>query len=232
MQKTTQNFLQATIFGYIVDTVMNRVDHLALSANGSRLVSGSTGRSGGTVCVWDTNTGECQHILKDPQGHRNPVWANALVDISANGKIIVSCCADNKVKVWNGDTGALLKTLRGIMDNLNTLAISADGLYIVSGSGQVRLWETSTGEVLKIFNTRSGSYARPAASVAVAHQYWTRQTHRRSSSTELMLITAIASGNRSDVVLPEHVWEYVFKFLSGSLVVAYAAYTDIEINFF
>jgi WD40 repeat protein len=233
MQDTTLNFLHVSNFGEMygvaVDTIMNRVDNLALSSDGSRLVSGSTGRNGGTVCVWDANTGACEHILKDRQAHRNSVWANALVAISANGKIILSCCDDNKIRVWNGDSGNLLNILQGIMQNLCTLAISADGMFIVSGSlGQVRLWETSTGELRQIINTNCSS--RSAGSVSVAHQYWTRRTHRYLSNG--LMIAAIASNMRCDVVLPKHMWEYVFEFLNGPVVVAYSEYTHIAVNYF
>jgi WD40 repeat protein len=56
------------------------------------------------------------------------------------------------VRVWDASTGAELNVLKGHTDWVNSVAISRDGMRIVSGSDDktVRVWDASTGAELNV----------------------------------------------------------------------------------
>ncbi|MBI4665089.1 MAG: protein kinase [Nitrospinae bacterium] len=94
-------------------------------------------------------------------GHGADVTA---VDISLDGGMALSACADRRIRLWAVETGALIKDLEGHTDRVNTARISRDGGYVLSGSGdwKVKLWDTGTGACLKTFEGHGG----PVNSVA------------------------------------------------------------------
>jgi WD40 repeat protein len=55
------------------------------------------------------------------------------------------------VKVWNAETGAVLRTLRGHEKTVRCVSFSPDARRIVSGSedATVKLWDAETGEELR-----------------------------------------------------------------------------------
>jgi eukaryotic-like serine/threonine-protein kinase len=128
------------------------VSSVAFSADGKRVVSGSWGRDEqgkllpGEVKVWDAQTR--QEVLT-LQGHTYP--ANS-VAYSADGKRIVSGGRgfDQKtgevwgeLKVWDAQTGQEALTLKGHTSEVTSVAFSADGRRIVSGSDDqtVKVWD-------------------------------------------------------------------------------------------
>ena len=65
-------------------------------------------------------------------------WLKALPD----GRRFVSGSADRTLRVWDIDTGELLKVFRGHKDEITALAVSSDGevCYTASKDGTVRSW--------------------------------------------------------------------------------------------
>lgn len=70
--------------------------------------------------------------------------------ISPNGKIIAngSGCS---IKLWNRNTGELVRTLSAHSKSVNAIAISADGKILASGSDDctIKIWNLHTGELLR-----------------------------------------------------------------------------------
>jgi WD40 repeat protein len=86
-----------------------------------------------------------QHILRDS--------ANTVLRIafSPDGKIIASASGDSAIRLWDTQTGELLKTLTGHTESLLSVAYSPDGQTLASTGYDktIRLWDAHTGEQLQ-----------------------------------------------------------------------------------
>ncbi|MFW9820465.1 MAG: WD40 repeat domain-containing protein, partial [Candidatus Thorarchaeota archaeon] len=73
------------------------------------------------------------------------------IAISPDNKSIASGSKDKLIKIWDLNTGKLLRTLRGHKKYINSVAISSDGKYIISGSNDktVKIWNLDTGETIR-----------------------------------------------------------------------------------
>ena len=78
------------------------VSGVALSPDGTRVVSGHFGDLDRTLRLWDTATGRLIRVFK---GHRGAVRA---VAFSPDGTRVLSGSYDNTVKLWDAATGELL----------------------------------------------------------------------------------------------------------------------------
>ncbi|CAN2046761.1 exported hypothetical protein [Candidatus Magnetomoraceae bacterium gMMP-1] len=79
------------------------------------------------------------------------------VAIDPTGRYIVSGSGDKTVKLWNLNTGRLIKTLTGHSSYVWSAAIDPTGRYIVSGSwgNTLKLWNLNTGKLIKTLNGHS-----------------------------------------------------------------------------
>ncbi len=134
------------------------LNSVAFSADGKRIVSGG---GDGLVKVWDAEKGQVMLTFKE---QKMPVSS---VAFSADGKRIVSGAGTRgsvhfntdegpafTVKVWDADNGQEILTLWGHTQAVNSVAFSADGKRIVSGSQDqaVSVWNADTGrEVLTLW---------------------------------------------------------------------------------
>jgi WD40 repeat protein len=79
---------------------------------------------------------------------------------------LVTCGADQTVRVWNADNFKAEKTLTGHTDYIYALAVSPDGNLIASGAfnGDVKVWKLPADKPYKSFNASPGWHApQPAA---------------------------------------------------------------------
>jgi WD40 repeat protein len=103
-------------------------------------------------------------------GHSKSV--NAL-SWSNDGNRIVSGSYDNKIKIWDGATGELLKTLEGHSGEVSSVAWNYEGSKILSGSSDrtIRIWDGRTGELLIMLREDftfvfSGEWSRDGKKIA------------------------------------------------------------------
>ena len=103
------------------------------------------------IKIWDASTG---NVIRELTGHTKSVYA---ITYSPDGKYIASAgnTGENIVRIWNNADGKEIKTLKGHTQGIISLAYSSDGRHIVSGSWDktVKVWNASTGELLKTINT-------------------------------------------------------------------------------
>jgi WD40 repeat protein len=118
----------------------------AISADGTRIISASPDNT------WDLQ-----------KGFDETVSSQMGCAISADGSRIVSASSDNTLTVWDAQTGAELKTLRGHTSSVIGCAISADGSRIVSESHDrndnraLEVWDAQTGAEIKTLHIHRGS---------------------------------------------------------------------------
>jgi WD40 repeat protein len=69
---------------------------------------------------------------------------------SPDGKTLASGGVDNTVKLWDTESGQLLRTLSGHANAVRSVAWSPDGKTLASGSHDhtVKLWEAGNGQLL------------------------------------------------------------------------------------
>jgi len=94
-------------------------------------------------------TWQCIHTLKS---HSSMVHA---VTISPDGKLLASGSNDNTIKLWQLETGKLVRTLgswfSGHSSMVHTVAFSPDGQLLASGSWDdtIKLWQVSKGRQIR-----------------------------------------------------------------------------------
>ena len=81
-------------------------------------------------------------------GHTNDV--NSFV-FSPNGRYLVTGSDDHTARIWDTQSGALLKVLEGHIDEVSFVAFSLDGKRIVTMSSDhtARIWDTNSGKTLR-----------------------------------------------------------------------------------
>jgi WD40 repeat protein len=116
------------------------------------IVSGSYDRS---LIWWDAAKGEA---LRTVAAH--DAWLRNLAALP-DGSRLASCGDDMLVKLWETDSGKLIRTFQGHdtktpqghVTALYSLAVSPDGKHLAGGArhGTVIVWETDTGKVAQKF---------------------------------------------------------------------------------
>ena len=136
------------------------VRSVAFSADGKRIVSGSENPAdsenrGDTVKVWNALTGQEIFSLKGHTGNVNSVAfsADGKRIVSGSGEsndLLIPPSGDDTVKVWDALTGQVTLTLKGHNFGVTSVAMTADGKRIISGSwdGTVKVWDALTGQEL------------------------------------------------------------------------------------
>ena len=83
-------------------------------------------------------------------GHSSSVNS---VTITPDGKYIASGSSDETIKLWNIETGELVKTFEGHNDSVNSVAITPNDKYIISGSidDTIKLWDIESGKCLATY---------------------------------------------------------------------------------
>ncbi|MGH3625311.1 MAG: WD40 repeat domain-containing protein, partial [Sciscionella sp.] len=117
-----------------------------------------TGSNDATVRIWDAATGSCRHVL---HGHKQWPWP---VVISPSGKELATGDADGALRMWDIDSGTLLREFRADGGLVFSLAFSGSLLAAAYQDGRVLLADTDTGESRVELTGAAGSVYRVAFS--------------------------------------------------------------------
>ncbi|KAI8611452.1 hypothetical protein BC830DRAFT_1141173, partial [Chytriomyces sp. MP71] len=130
-----------------------------------------TGTSDKTLKVYDTVSGQLQHVL---EGHHGAVYSVAIgfdsdglwlascsneighsadvkcIAISPDSSYIVSCSSDKSIIIWDRVLNEQFNKLEGHVAAVSCVAIAKDGKWIASGSHDqtVKIWNFPSGELI------------------------------------------------------------------------------------
>jgi len=158
------NFRNADLATSVFAETLSSVMSVSFNPDGSLL---ATGDLDGKICLWRVVNG--QQVLS-LQGHTGWIWA---VTFSPDGKTLASCSHDSLIRLWDvqsldfeqfnpanlAEASAsshlpvtCLKTLRGHLSRVWTIAFSPDGQMLASGSDDqtIRLWNARDGTCLTV----------------------------------------------------------------------------------
>ncbi|KAI8063153.1 WD40-repeat-containing domain protein [Gongronella butleri] len=102
----------------------DEVWHLSFSADGSRMASISKDK---TCIIWDAKKFTKLHTLYAEQAATNGAW-------SPNGSMLLLCGVDHCLRLWDTETGRLLRTFDQHKDQVTCCVWLADGHHFFSGA--------------------------------------------------------------------------------------------------
>jgi WD40 repeat protein len=103
-------------------------------------------------------TSQKWQCIRTLRGHASMVLT---VAINLDGQIIASGSNDNTIKLWQLETGKLLRTLgrwfSGHSNIVHAIAFSPDGQLLASGSWDetIKLWQVDTGKQIRTFTSHN-----------------------------------------------------------------------------
>jgi WD40 repeat protein/uncharacterized caspase-like protein len=117
------------------------ISSIAFSPNGRYVASTSWGDH--TIRLWDTASG--QQIREFEEYSRS-------VAFSRDDRFLIAGVFGS-VKMWEVESGKTARTFGQHKDNINSIALSVDGSRLLSASRnlEVKLWDISTGQLVKEF---------------------------------------------------------------------------------
>jgi WD40 repeat protein/serine/threonine protein kinase/DNA-binding XRE family transcriptional regulator len=181
--------------GYVTDVVVSPDQRSAIVSY-----------EGGTVQLWDIQTGE---LIRSFVGHTKVVRS---VAFSPDGRYVLTGSYDTTVRLWDTQSGQIIRVFTGHTAEVQSVAFAQNGRQIASGGNDhtARLWDVSTGRQTQVFSTTAnlGAVAlAPDSSTLLTGgrelQLWDVQTGRelRTFDGHSAAIMSVAFGPDGQTVL-------------------------------
>ncbi|HEY4387259.1 MAG TPA: XRE family transcriptional regulator, partial [Ktedonobacteraceae bacterium] len=118
---------------------------VAWSPDGTRLVSGGGGRSGGELFLWQTGNGKRMRTFEGQSHEVSAVVWNTL------GDQLVSGDSDGNLRWWEVESGKCLAMRKAHQGAVHALKISPDGRLLSSCSedGTIKVWNLQRTELVR-----------------------------------------------------------------------------------
>ena len=110
--------------------------------------------AGGGVPQWNCGCQVCR-AARSGQGVLQSTQAS--IAFSADGSLIATGCDDSKVRLWDAQSGQLLKTLQGHTSRVYAVDFSDGILASASWDTTARIWDIDSGRCLRILKGHTGS---------------------------------------------------------------------------
>jgi WD40 repeat protein/serine/threonine protein kinase len=144
-----------------LDTHKREIRGVVFSSDGEHLATAS---SDGIVKLWDAKMLDKKHLDEKKDAHvtlRARVAGPGLnVAFSPDGRRLVTGGEANTVKIWDVQTGQLLRTIEGHKGEVYSVAFSPVGEgRLVASAGEdstVKIWDSLTGELVRSFRGHRG----------------------------------------------------------------------------
>jgi WD40 repeat protein/tetratricopeptide (TPR) repeat protein len=139
------------------ENIRSEVTTLSISSDGARLVSG---HHDGTITMWDVASGKelwfRAHSESEYHGHKTGFIDSAAVEtvaFSPDGRWVISSGHGKVARLWDAQSGELVRMFVGHSDDINVAVFSQDGSQVVTGGsdGKVIIWDTASGARLVTF---------------------------------------------------------------------------------
>ena len=114
-------------------------------------------------CAFLTTSGRAAPVeIILPQGHEVEVLG---LVYSPDGRVLISSGESDAIRVWDAESGDLLRALPGHPERVRGLTMSGDGRLIASSStdGLVKVWDYRAGRLLQTFTNHVGKWVRAVA---------------------------------------------------------------------
>jgi WD40 repeat protein len=123
---------------------------ISYSTDGKLIIAGANNK---TAIVWESSSGK--QIGKYPHEKNTCSTCPSIAALSADSKLVISAYSDT-LKVFDRESGKVIKKLRNKNGSFDAVAVSADGKYLAAIEyGYVEMWEINSGKL--IFQTKDNT---------------------------------------------------------------------------
>ncbi len=142
------------------DTNYNWIMSLDYAPDGSKILAGTFS---GKHLLFDADTG---HLIKgSPERHES--WVTE-VQFASDGESYFVSSWDSKLQQWTANLSSRVQNFEGRVVGVVASAYAPDGSYVVTGGydGAVKVWDASTGSLLRIIGDGSTGWVSNAFSLS------------------------------------------------------------------
>ncbi|MCY6490851.1 AAA-like domain-containing protein [Leptolyngbya sp. GGD] len=135
----------------------HRFGSVRFSSDGKLLATG--GGDGKKINLWNVGTGQLVRTIQDDSKKRCGIGS---LGMSEDGKRIVAACNLLTARIWDVETGAMLKTFDRHSNQVLTADFSMDGQRLATGGDDslIKIWDIQTESVINTIRGHRGSVRR------------------------------------------------------------------------